>query len=116
MCTRENTPSFFDLQSMPLIEENHAGASTSTHADNKMLYTEGDRPRGRGGRGESVRNGGGRRDQGRRHQSDADSNSGVEAMRTGKVKLSRNAGTMARKATEKASAGKNAPIRREPDS
>ena len=33
--------------------------STSTHTDSKMLYTEGDRPRGRGGRGESVRNGGG---------------------------------------------------------
>ena len=49
VCTRENTPSFFDLQSMLLIEENHAGASTSTHTDNKMLYTEGDRPRGRGG-------------------------------------------------------------------
>ena len=32
--TRENTPSFFDLQSMLLIEENHAGASTSTHDDN----------------------------------------------------------------------------------
>ena len=35
-------PSFFDLQSMLLIEENHAGASMSTHTDNKMLYKEGD--------------------------------------------------------------------------
>ena len=26
VCTRENTPSFFDLQSMLLVEENHAGA------------------------------------------------------------------------------------------
>ena len=59
VCAWENTPSFFDLQSMLLVEENHAGASTSTHTDNKMLYTERDRPRGRGGRGESVRNGGG---------------------------------------------------------
>ena len=58
VCTRENTPSFFDLQSMLLVEENHAGALTSTHADNKMLHTEGDRPCGCGGRGESVRNGG----------------------------------------------------------
>ena len=66
-CTRENMPSFFDLQLMVLIEENHVGASTSTHADNKMPYTEGDRPRGCGGQGESVHNGGGRRDQGRRH-------------------------------------------------
>ena len=39
---------------------------------------------------------------------------GVEAMRTDKVKPSRSAGTVARKATEKASAGKSAPIRREP--
>ena len=59
MCTRENTSSFFDLQLMLLIEENHSGASTSTHTDSKMLYTEGDRPHGCGGRGESVRNGGG---------------------------------------------------------
>mgnify|MGYP000279394766 CR=1 FL=1 len=59
VCTRESTPLFFDLQTMLLVEENHTGASTSTHADNKMLYTEGDRPHGRGGRSESVRNGGG---------------------------------------------------------
>ena len=49
VCTRENTPSFFDLQSMLLVEENHAGVLTSTHTDNKMMYMEGDRPRGRGG-------------------------------------------------------------------
>ena len=40
---------------------------------------------------------------------------GVEAMRTDKGRPSRTAGTVARKATEKASAGKSAPIRREPD-
>ena len=28
VCTREKTPSFFDLQSMLLVKENHAGAST----------------------------------------------------------------------------------------
>ena len=49
MCTRENMPSFFDLQLMLLIEENHMDASTSTHTDSKMLYTEGDKARGRGG-------------------------------------------------------------------
>ena len=38
---------------------------------------------------------------------------GVEAMRTGKGKPSRSASTVPRKATEKASAGKSAPIRRE---
>ena len=40
---------------------------------------------------------------------------GFEAMRTDKGRPSRSAGTVARKATEKASAGKSAPIRREPD-
>ena len=44
VCTRENTPSFFDLQSMLFEEENHTGASTSTCTDNRMLYTEADRP------------------------------------------------------------------------
>ena len=39
---------------------------------------------------------------------------GVDAMRTGKGKSSRSADTVARKATEKESAGKSAPIRREP--
>ena len=39
---------------------------------------------------------------------------GVKAMRTGKGHPSRNAGTVARKATGRASAGKNAPIWREP--
>jgi hypothetical protein len=52
VCTREATPSFFDLRSMLLVEENHVGAATSTHTDSKMLYMEGERPRGRGGRGE----------------------------------------------------------------
>ena len=49
VCTRENTPSFLDLQSMLIVEENHASASTSTHADNNMLYMAKDRPRGHGG-------------------------------------------------------------------
>ena len=40
---------------------------------------------------------------------------GVEAMRTDKGEPSPSAGTVARKATEKASAGKSAPIWREPD-
>ena len=68
VCTRENTPSFFDLQSMLLVEENHMSASTSTHADNKMLYTDEDRPRAHGGRGESARNGGGWQEEGRRQK------------------------------------------------
>jgi hypothetical protein len=71
LCARETTSSLFALQSMLLVEENHAGASTSTHTDSKMLYTEGERPRARGGQSESVRNGGDRR---RRHQRDAESN------------------------------------------
>ena len=39
---------------------------------------------------------------------------GVEAMRTGKGKPSRSAGTVARRAIGKVSAERNAPIRREP--
>ena len=39
---------------------------------------------------------------------------GVKAMRTGKVKPTQSAGTVARKAKGKASAGRSAPIRREP--
>jgi hypothetical protein len=80
VCTRESTPSFFNLQSMLLVEENHVGASMCTHTDSKMLYTEGERPRGRGGRGrgESIRSGGDRQ---RRHQRDADSNPGPSGSR-----------------------------------
>ena len=40
---------------------------------------------------------------------------GVEAMRTDRGKSSQSAGTVAKKATEKASAGRSAPIRREPE-
>ena len=47
VCTMENTPSFFDLQSMLLVE-NHASASTNAPTDSQMLYTEADRPHGRG--------------------------------------------------------------------
>ena len=36
VCTRENTPSFFELQSMLLVEENHAGALMSAHTNGKM--------------------------------------------------------------------------------
>jgi hypothetical protein len=70
VCTREATPSFFDLQSLLLVEENHVGAAaTGAHTDSKMLYAEGERPRGRGeGRNESVSRGGDRQ---RRHQRDA---------------------------------------------
>ena len=57
------------------------GASTSMHDDNKMLYTEEDRPRGRGGRGGLTRNGGGRQEQDRRHSPNADSSSGPSGSR-----------------------------------
>ena len=55
VCTQANTPSFFDLESMLLVKENHVGASTSMHTDSRMLYTEGDRPHGRGGLGEPTK-------------------------------------------------------------
>jgi hypothetical protein len=72
VCTREATLSFFDLQSILLVEENHVGATAmNAHTNNKMLYTEGQRPRGHGGRNESVSHGGNRQT---RHQRDAGSN------------------------------------------
>ena len=45
----ENMSSFFELQLMLCVEENHSGASTSIHTDNKMLYMEAERSCGRGG-------------------------------------------------------------------
>jgi hypothetical protein len=79
VCTREATLSFFDLQLMLLVEENHVGAAAmSTHTDSQMLYTEGERPRRRGGRSESVSHGANRQ---RRHQRDADSNPGPSGSR-----------------------------------
>ena len=43
ICTGEKPSTFFDLQSMLMVEENHAGASRSTHSNSLMLYTEADR-------------------------------------------------------------------------
>ena len=57
---RENSPSFFYLQSMLLTEDNHMNASTGRHTNSKMLYAE--RPYGCGGCSGSVRNGGSRKE------------------------------------------------------
>ena len=75
VCTRENYLLFFLLQSMLFVEENYADVSTSTHADNKILYTEEDRPSGCGGQGKSACNGSGRQEQVRRHSRNAESSS-----------------------------------------
>ena len=80
ICMREKPPSFFDLQLMLLVEENHTGASMSMDADNKMMYTEANRPRGRGGRDGSACNGGDRYEQNHRHRGGAD-NSGPSMSR-----------------------------------
>ena len=56
--TREKPPSFFDLQSMLMVEENHAGGSRTTQSDSWMLHTEAEEPHGRGGRGGLARNSG----------------------------------------------------------
>ena len=60
---------------MLLVEENHLGVLTITHVDRKMLYTEEDRSRGRGGRGGSERNRSGLQEQNRRHGGGADNSS-----------------------------------------
>ena len=81
ICTREKSSlSFFDLQMMLLVEENHTGVSTSMHANIKMLYTDANRPHSRGGRGGSTRNGGDRYEQNHRHRGGAD-NSGPSTSR-----------------------------------
>ena len=121
VCIWENMSSFYDLQSMLVVEENHAGASASTHTDNKMLYTERDRPRGRGRRAsryameaaDEIKEGG--TEMMPTAILDPPETGGVEAMRTGKGNPPRNAGTVARKATGRVSARRSVPIRREPD-
>ena len=60
--TWEKPPSFFDLQSKLMVEENHVSGSRTTQSDNRMLYKEAERPRGRGGRGGSARNSGARQE------------------------------------------------------
>ena len=86
VCTRENMlGSFLDLQSMLLVEENHAGVSKSTHTNIKMLYVEEDRPRGGGGRGWSACNRGVRKEQDRRHNRNANISSGPSGSRGVKV-------------------------------
>ena len=62
ICKREKLLSFFDLQSVLLVEDNHTGASKSAHTDSKMLYTEVERFRGCGGCGRSAHNGDGQYD------------------------------------------------------
>ena len=47
ICTREKPPSFFNLQSMLMVEGKHASGSRTTQSDNQMLYTEAEWPRGR---------------------------------------------------------------------
>ena len=46
ICTWEKPPSFFDLQKMLMVEENHTSGSWTTQSDNEMLYTEADGPVG----------------------------------------------------------------------
>ena len=49
ICTQEKPSSFLDLQSMLMVEENHASGSRTTQSDKRMLYTEADWPHGHGG-------------------------------------------------------------------
>ena len=49
ICTREKPASFFDLQSMLMVEKKHASGSWTTQSDNWMLYTKAKQPHGRGG-------------------------------------------------------------------
>ena len=68
ICAREKPSSFFDLQSMLMVEENHASESRTTQSDSRMMYTDANRPSRRGGCDQSACNGGGRQEQERRHR------------------------------------------------
>ena len=59
ICTREKLLTFFNLQSMLMVEQNHVGESRSMHSDRQMLYMEVDRTRGRGECGGLACNGSG---------------------------------------------------------
>ena len=122
ICAREKPPSFFVLQSMLMVEENHVSGLRTTQSDSRMLYTEVDRPHGHGGHGD-------------RHAMvviDKSRKEGIEEMpievpdppqaggvtvepEIGKQRPKRNASIVARTATRKASARKSASIRRKPD-
>jgi hypothetical protein len=111
VCTRETKPSFFDLQSMLLVEENHVGGAMSMHTDNKMLYMEERGPVGV-------------EDEANRCAMEATDKEGTKEMPTaipdppeaGGVEASQPwiAGIVARKATGRASAGRSTPSRGEP--
>ena len=124
VCTREKPPFFLDLQSMLMVEENHASGSRTTESENQMLYMEAERPHGCGGRGGSAHNSGGRQEQERMHRGSADNNFGPSTSRgiqakaaseIGNQRSTWNAGIVARRATRRASAKKSAPIQRYPD-
>ena len=103
---------------MLLVEENHAGASTSMHTDNKMLYIEADRPRGCDGQGGSQA----------MEVADRSRTRGIiemltivpdppwiggvkEAPEVGKERHRQTVGTVVGRAIEKVSAGRKGPIR-----
>ena len=81
ICTQEKPPSFFGLQSMLMVEENHTSGSRSTQSDNLMLCIDADRPRGLGGWGGSAHNSCGWQQQNRRHKDSSESSSGPSTSR-----------------------------------
>ena len=123
ICMRENKASFFDLQSMLLVEENHVGAlivSTLTARCctqmkiGPMVVVD-----------ESSRHATGANDNIKTESTEAVSTTVLEpseargvkvVSETGKESLpQQNAGIVARKDTKKASVGRSAPIQTNPD-
>ena len=112
--TRQNLPSFFDLHSMLLVKENHASGSKSTQSDNQMFYMEADRPVGmvdEVGR-HAIATIGNSRAGGTKivltAVLDPPQVGGVKvASRTDDQRLKWNVGTVARKATRRAGAGRS---------
>ena len=63
ICTREKPPSFFDLQSILMVEENHVRTTRSASSDSQMLYMEAGSPHGCGRRDGSTNTNGDRNKQ-----------------------------------------------------
>ena len=104
---------------MLMVEDNHTSGSRTSQSDNRMLYMEADRPHGRAERGGSARNGGGRQEEKRLEREvvptvvlDPAQARGVKvAPETGKQRPKWNVGTVAKRATRRASVGRSTPNR-----
>ena len=116
VCTRENTPSFLNVQSMLLIDENHGGTSIARCCTRREIgpVVVADKTSRF-----AMEAADGINEEGIEVMQiaipDPPETGGVEARRTGKGNPPWNVGTVARKATRRASVEGSTPIQRKPD-